>query len=42
MGWVILVVALLFAGGVATSYAEKRFDYSLWDTIRTKVFRQKP
>ena len=33
-------VAILFAGGVATSYAEYRFQYSLYKTI-TAVFGKK-
>lgn len=38
----VLALLLMFAGGLATSYAEKRFAYSLWDTFRVKVLRRKP
>lgn len=40
-GWVALVIGLMFAGGVITSYAEWKFKYNLYTLIATKIFRRK-
>lgn len=40
-GWIILIFALMFAGGVLTSYAEYKFKYNLYETILEKIFRKK-
>jgi hypothetical protein len=34
-------VLILFAGGLATSYAEYKFQYSLYDTIKDKLLPPK-
>jgi hypothetical protein len=38
---ILKYVLVLFAGGVATSYAEYKFKYSLYDTIKDKLFPPK-
>jgi hypothetical protein len=33
----IKILLLLLAGGVATSYAEYKFSYNLYDTVKDKL-----
>lgn len=35
--WVGGILAIAFGGGVATSYAEYRFKYSLYELLREKL-----
>lgn len=41
MLFILKYVLILFAGGVATSYAEYRFNYNLYDLIKDKLFPAK-
>jgi hypothetical protein len=37
----LLVFGVLFAAGLATSYAEYKFQYSLYETVAGKLFGRK-
>ena len=38
---VLKYIAVLFAGGLITSFAEYKFDYNLYDTLKDKLFPKK-
>jgi len=38
---VLAVLGVLFAAGVTTSYAEYKFQYSLYETVAAKLFGRK-